>query len=83
MFGATKPHYVYALDCSYLSKCDIVLVDINECSSSPPCENGATCIDAVDGYTCACFAGYTGTHCQTGDSLELSNTYTCMSKNIQ
>ena len=26
MFGATKRHYVYALDCSYNSKCDIVIV---------------------------------------------------------
>ena len=47
---------------------DIVLVDINECSSSP-CMNGATCTDAVNSYTCACVAGYTGTHCETGESL--------------
>ena len=74
MFGATKPHYVYIIYCSYLSKSDVVLVDINECSSSP-CVNRATCTDAVNSYTCACVAGYTGTQCETGDSLGLSNTY--------
>ena len=73
MFGATKQHHVYTIDSS-LSKCDIVLVDINECSSSP-CDNGATCSDAIDGYTCACVAGYTGTHCEIGESRGLSNTY--------
>ena len=40
------------------------------------CVNGAICTDAVDGYTCACVAGYSGTQCETGDSLGLSNTYT-------
>ncbi len=51
---------------------NVVLVDINECSSSP-CMNGATCTDAVNSYTCACVAGYTGTHCETGEKLGLSN----------
>ena len=74
----SKPHYVYAIDCSYLSKCAIVLVDINECSNHPPCENGAICIDRVDGSTCACAAGYTGKNCESGDSLGLLNTYTCI-----
>ena len=41
--------------------------DIDECSSSP-CDNGGTCSDFVDGYTCTCDAGYTGTHCETGQS---------------
>ena len=43
---------------SYLSTCDIVLVDINECISSP-CVNGANCTEAVGGYTCACVARVT------------------------
>ena len=58
-----------------ISKCEISLVvDINDCSSSP-CMNGATCTDAVNSYACACIAGYTGTHCETGDTLGLSNLY--------
>ena len=39
--------------------------DIDECLSSP-CQNGGTCTDDVNGYTCACDAGYTGTNCETG-----------------
>ena len=58
-----------------ISKCEIYLVvDINDCSSSP-CMNGATCTEAVNSYACACIAGYTGTHCETGDTLGLSNLY--------
>ena len=67
-----NPAYVYEIDFSYLHMFDIVLVDINECSSSP-CMNGVTCSDAVNSYTCVCVAGYTGTHCETGESLGFSN----------
>ena len=51
---------------------DILLIDIDECSSNP-CMNGANCTDAVNSYTCACVAGYNGTHCETGESLRLLN----------
>ena len=54
--------------CARLLQCDILLIDIDECSSNP-CMNGATCTDAVNSYTCACVAGYTGTHCETGEDL--------------
>ena len=40
------------------------LTDINECSSSP-CENGGTCSDAVNEYSCSCVAGYAGDNCET------------------
>ena len=46
--------------------------DINECESSP-CSNEATCVDDVNGYTCNCIAGYTGTHCETGVDLMLTS----------
>ena len=39
--------------------------DIDECSSNP-CQNGATCTDDVNSYTCGCVAGYTGVLCETG-----------------
>ena len=39
--------------------------DIEECASNP-CVNDATCVDNVNGYTCDCAAGYTGTHCEQG-----------------
>ena len=44
------------------------LSDINECSSNP-CENNATCVDQVTGYTCTCQAGYTRNHCDIGICL--------------
>ena len=40
--------------------------DTDECASNP-CENGASCTDEVDGYSCECAAGYVGTTCETGE----------------
>ena len=39
-------------------------IDVDECASSP-CQNGGTCTDHVNQYTCACVEGYTGENCQT------------------
>ena len=39
-------------------------IDIDECASIP-CQNNATCADAVDMYTCKCVAGFTGIICVT------------------
>jgi hypothetical protein len=39
-------------------------IDINECASQP-CFNGATCVDAVNGFMCNCVLGFNGTVCQT------------------
>lgn len=38
---------------------------MNECSSGP-CQNDGTCTDVINGYTCDCTDGYTGTFCETG-----------------
>ncbi|EDO31408.1 predicted protein, partial [Nematostella vectensis] len=38
--------------------------DIDECASDP-CQNGATCNDGLNNYTCACISGFTGTNCET------------------
>ncbi len=37
--------------------------NIDDCASQP-CQNGGTCTDGVDAYTCACAAGYEGTNCE-------------------
>ena len=42
-----------------------LIVDINECESSP-CNNFGTCNDEVNGYNCSCVAGFTGEDCETG-----------------
>ena len=42
--------------------------DINECASAP-CQNEGSCIDGVNGYTCACTPGFAGLQCQTSESL--------------
>ncbi len=39
--------------------------DIDECLSDP-CQNGGTCVDGVNGYTCSCLVGYAGVFCGTG-----------------
>ena len=40
------------------------LSDIHDCLPNP-CENGGTCTDRINSYTCSCAAGYTGSKCQT------------------
>ena len=36
--------------------------DIDDCANGP-CQNGATCTDNVNDYTCTCFTGFTGRNC--------------------
>lgn len=33
-----------------------------------PCQNGATCMDGVDDYSCTRVAGYTGKNCSLGNN---------------
>lgn len=46
-------------DCSQSLKC----ADFNECHSTP-CQNGATCINGQNEYTCDCTAIWTGLRCE-------------------
>ena len=41
----------------------VVYADENECSSNP-CQNGGTCMDAVNAYSCRCRNGFSGVNCQ-------------------
>ena len=34
---------------------------------SQPCQNGGTCVDDIDSYTCNCLPDYTGPNCGTGN----------------
>ncbi|KAM9333329.1 LOW QUALITY PROTEIN: cubilin [Pholidichthys leucotaenia] len=38
--------------------------NINECLSNP-CQNGGSCTDGINGFTCNCTAQWTGPFCQT------------------
>ncbi|XP_070181224.1 fibropellin-3-like [Littorina saxatilis] len=66
-----------------------MFADIDECASSP-CQNGGSCVDQANAYTCNCSAGYTGDHCQNdtdecasspcqngGSCVDQVNAYTC------
>jgi len=45
-----------------INVCPIV-TDIDECSSDP-CENGGTCHDGVNSYSCSCAPGFIGRNCE-------------------
>ncbi|KAK3083937.1 hypothetical protein FSP39_005650 [Pinctada imbricata] len=54
--------------------------EINECDSNP-CQNGGTCNDQLNSYSCTCSPGYTGNNCETEinecDSNPCQNGATC------
>lgn len=38
-------------------------VDVDDCAGSP-CHHGSTCSDHVNGFSCSCLPGYTGSLCE-------------------
>ena len=38
--------------------------DEDDCASDP-CENGGTCVDEVNSYSCTCDPGFTGQSCES------------------
>ena len=51
----------------------ILAIDIDECESEP-CQNGGTCDDEANSYTCECVDGFTGLECETGKNSHLHFT---------
>ena len=49
-------------------------LDTNECASDP-CQNGATCTDGLNLFTCNCATGWYGTTCDTSKWEWLSTHY--------
>jgi len=45
--------------------CSYVVTDIDECAGNP-CQNGATCNNLQNQYTCTCAGGWQGTTCDVG-----------------
>ncbi|WAR12729.1 SNED1-like protein [Mya arenaria] len=57
--------------------------EIDECALyGSQCENGATCVDALNDYSCTCATGWRGDHCDTdvdecSEGTPCSNNATC------
>jgi hypothetical protein len=49
-------------DGSWSNITQVACEEIVECASSP-CQNGATCVDQINRFTCTCVPGYVGTLC--------------------
>jgi len=43
----------------------LLLKDIDECVNHT-CQNGGSCKDGVNNYSCNCLPGFTGDRCQSG-----------------
>ena len=56
--------YVFFMLSSDIKIC-ISFKDNEDCSPNP-CQNGGTCTDGVNSYTCSCVEGYTGNNCLIG-----------------
>ena len=54
----------------------VYFLDIDDCIGVT-CSFHGTCVDGVNSHTCFCDAGYTGSNCETGMSL---NVYTCSAR---
>ena len=56
-----------ASSCSLLTCCFFVITDVDECSTTYPCQNSGVCNNIVGSYECVCTGtGYSGTDCDVG-----------------
>jgi len=74
---------------SFTTTTEISTSSQDKCASSP-CQNGGTCVDGINSYTCNCKKGYIGSNCETdrdgcasspcqngGTCVDGINTHTC------
>ena len=50
--------------------------DIDECAPKP-CQNGGSCEDSINSYTCKCLAGFDGENCENSEYLRLVSRVSC------
>ena len=48
----------------------LLYLDIDDCANNP-CENGGTCIDEINDFTCTCVPGYEGLTCSIGTNSNI------------
>jgi len=53
-----------------LSTISFNFIDIDDCASNL-CQNGGSCRDGINGYTCDCEDGYIGENCETGELINV------------
>ena len=63
----------------YMVNFAIFVSDIDECDSSP-CQNGGTCHNGQNMYTCTCLPGWTGHDCEIGE--QISRVFLRLKKNL-
>ncbi|XP_066299150.1 fibropellin-3-like [Branchiostoma lanceolatum] len=61
---ATTPPLLDSTTAPHMTTPSLTTPEADECASNP-CQNGATCQDAVNSYTCTCPPGYEGNTCAT------------------
>lgn len=59
--------FVFSPEFTTSNHSQLLISDVNECESSP-CKNGGTCLNQQVGYSCKCKGGYSGAHCEEGDT---------------
>ena len=50
------------------------LWDVDDCTVGI-CQNGGSCVDGVNSYTCSCVAGFTGENCETSIVLGMFGSH--------
>ena len=59
-----------------------IFSDIDDCSTNP-CQNGGTCADGTNAYTCTCVTGFTGGDCETSKHVTLKDLIRIILKKLE